>query len=240
MASQGTQTHVSPFLTLPSEIRLRIYQFVFAGNNVTVRPSKKITRSFIFSHTENARHQILLTCRLCHSEGRGFFYSSTTWNIQSSDILFQFISNAMSTNDTAFVKQIQLADVDDLFFLPDDLLPSLKTVAVAPIKPYCGCGDCVEETSTTQLLWTWEEFLTGLSDAQVLAYVNGLVRVRADLSSPTIAEWLEGPRAFQTLFDLTVVWSGRNFLSKMVCSAILAGWWCSFEANPTHNIELHG
>jgi hypothetical protein len=75
------------FLSLPAEIRLKVYGFVFGDSRMFLgrpRPETRaaITRKHHPSWADSTfRHQILLTCRLCYTEARQLFYSSAVWKI---------------------------------------------------------------------------------------------------------------------------------------------------------------
>ena len=69
----------SPFLRLPGEIRLKVYQFV-QGDLVPARAIR--TKQIVKWNEDWVRHQILLTSRQCYIKRREFFYALTTCEFQ--------------------------------------------------------------------------------------------------------------------------------------------------------------
>jgi hypothetical protein len=77
----------SRLLALPAEIRLKIYGFIFSDSKY-VLGSWGTDRAMIKDKPDpsqdhsTARHQILLTCRICYTEGRQLLYSLTACNVR--------------------------------------------------------------------------------------------------------------------------------------------------------------
>jgi hypothetical protein len=76
MAHQPAAT--SMFLHLPTELRLRIYGFVFKGGIVNL-PS--YSKESCYNNPMSARHEVLLSCRKCYDEGYDLWRSETVWEI---------------------------------------------------------------------------------------------------------------------------------------------------------------
>lgn len=123
------------FLTLPAEVRVSIYGFIFLDNCVQIKTKKGLLEAG-WSWREIRRvgccerHQILLTCRQCYREGRGMWYSSTTWDFFSLTVR-PFLDAANARSYLACIKYVQLRDVHDLTQLWPGLLPSLRYVVAA-------------------------------------------------------------------------------------------------------------
>jgi hypothetical protein len=120
------------FLTLPAETRVSIYEFIFLDNCVQIKTKKRLWEvgwSWREIHRVGCcqRHQILLTCRQCYREGRGMWYSSTTWDFSSLTVR-PFLDAANARPYLACIKYVQLRDVHDLTQLWPGLLPSLRYV----------------------------------------------------------------------------------------------------------------
>jgi hypothetical protein len=197
--------HASPctFLSVPAEIRRKIYEFVFEGNTVFVKPGKRITRTIKITRSPEALYQLLLTCRLCHNEARPFFYSSTIWVIDDQYTFDHFVLSTRSTGDSCSVKYVHIALVADLAQLRYELLPSLKILTFEHVG--CCCDVCYDGGSNPRLEWADGES-SKVSDDKIIAYAKGLrLSWISRAASSTIGEWQTRPKPFQTQLNLIVV-----------------------------------
>lgn len=120
---------MSSFLDLPAEIRINIYQQIFANAKLTLHDSHcSLTtgfgrkRSNIFQR-RNIHTNILLTCRTCFDEGQKVFYDNLVLSQEHGQ--YSSIWSFVSCMTRANVKVIQNVMLDQLRV---EQFPSLRTL----------------------------------------------------------------------------------------------------------------
>jgi hypothetical protein len=122
----------SPFLALPAEVRLRIYEILFTGGMLHFdAPAGCSCAACSFNKHQNG-HQILLTCRLCWNEGRSTLFRSTLWIFPARawPSLELFTSNPASSEGAKLVRCISLGLIALEGQRSFDGLPSLEAIIV--------------------------------------------------------------------------------------------------------------
>jgi hypothetical protein len=142
------------FLNLPTEIRRKIYKFVFAG-------SKGLASALSPAHypeldsreSEDTQHSILLTCRQCHNEALQLYMQRSTWILHGWTAISDFAEYVTFKGTLNLVKHIELeicGNVVDgwagtLWYHALQKSPALETVTIK----------CTPTERIEPAMWTW-------------------------------------------------------------------------------------
>ena len=131
---------MSRLLNLPTEVRLAIYEFVFAGSVVS-KPSWSRDRSCDSWDSSKSQHHILQTCRQTYAEARQLFYSTNLWSVEN---LFgrDSLRNWTAHLQAHWIKHVRMTYLEGLYHLVEEDLPGLETLTVV-----------VDDTGDHNLLW---------------------------------------------------------------------------------------
>jgi hypothetical protein len=140
-ASHPLPTHSfqpSCFLTLPAEIRISIYQFIFFDSWIQIETLKRLgEHGWSWRDIRRVgnckRHQILLSCRHFYREARAMWYASTIWDFNSLTVR-PFLDASNIRPYLTCIKYVHLRDVHDLTQLWPGLLPSLRYVVAGKVN----------------------------------------------------------------------------------------------------------
>ena len=136
--SEGKAAQVSPFLALPTEIRLKIYYLVFDGVKLFAYfpgyPPQRLK-------TKPGR-DLLYTCRTCYDEGFEPLLSCATWVVGSRWLfldshkfapLNHTMTGSPATNYCSFMQHLEM---DHISLMCHDLsmVPNLKTLNVRILR----------------------------------------------------------------------------------------------------------
>ena len=124
------KTHSFYFLDLPSEIRNRIYTYIFAGNVVQVCSYNKDKTSDTFSIDE--RCQILMTNKQIYEEARGFYYRHSDWKFVKVSSLNYIAWGDGGLRKLQFVQRVIITNQDVVTGFADYLcfFPNLKILVL--------------------------------------------------------------------------------------------------------------
>jgi hypothetical protein len=123
MTSQTPHSLNPPLLRLPSQVRSRIYGFLFAQSKIEPRPPPPY-----FVHSLKAYYQILFACRLFLTEARSVFFRLTTWIFRDYLSLRSFL--IQRDPDKECIERICCFQCDDVSWAIFKLLPRLKVLQV--------------------------------------------------------------------------------------------------------------
>ena len=122
----------SGFLTIPMEIRLQIYEFVFNDSRVYFKAD--FFRRPIFRSYSTVRHQILLVCRQCQREGLVLFYGMTQWDFgklrEQRRSSRNLLSNAPFEKNGSHCKRLLAIGTDRMDSIPYEKFPALRFLSV--------------------------------------------------------------------------------------------------------------
>ena len=140
-----TTNEPAPLLRLPIEVRLRIYDYVFAGNKVLLELASPSSpdRSKVRPVIDHKKHQVLLACSQIYSEGRHVWYSCTTW-VFKSDTVRAFLDDCRVQQYLAHIKHVQLQNVHDLSQVWTHLLQSLHSVVIDADRTYLASREALD------------------------------------------------------------------------------------------------
>jgi hypothetical protein len=85
-----------PFLALPTEIRLAMYEAMFADSRLVANKAAAFEYQPPWGkaghvYDEIRRYQILLSCHRCYDEGHSIFYGMTSWMVHGPEVaLWEF------------------------------------------------------------------------------------------------------------------------------------------------------
>ena len=125
----------SLILDVPSEIRLRIYEFVFQGNCFHIAGPKDCQCNPCSRSKSKPKYKILLTCRLIHDEARPILYGSTLWIFQGLPRAWKFVDKPRFREGPKYVKYISLSLFGHLERQVLNRLPSLENVIIRRVGP---------------------------------------------------------------------------------------------------------
>ena len=129
------ETHSFHFLDLPSEIRSRIYSYIFAGNVVQVCSYNKDKTVDSFSIDE--RCQILLTNKLIRREAIKMFYWHSDWKFVKMSSLNYIAWGEGGYDKLKFVQKVIITnqDVASMFAGYLQFFPNLRVLVIdLPLK----------------------------------------------------------------------------------------------------------
>jgi hypothetical protein len=124
----SAQTVTPPFLRLPLEARLVIYNLVFFGSIISSLPASQRTPSALWDHSQS-QHYLLLTCRQIYINAQQLFYSANTWHVGHEDA-WVFFRRRTIYQQAEWIKHVRLDGFNDLASFEEQNLPLLETLTV--------------------------------------------------------------------------------------------------------------
>jgi hypothetical protein len=121
-----------PFLSLPTEIRVRIYRYLFSGiqlHALTTSTGSEKSKPLLALLSERLT-AVLATCRYIYEEGRDVLYEQATWRFSNSSHLQQFLGKESNQLTIPRIQYIYLTRPEELKFVNTARLTSLNAVIV--------------------------------------------------------------------------------------------------------------
>ena len=123
MACEVVHANTLHFLELPVEIRIKVYEIVFAGSNIYVQlvGDNRL-------HIHGADIGIALTCRQIYQETSSEWYTANLWTLGFPPVLGFFLRSTCSES-LARVRRLTI-QIHELPDLNTKLLPSLELLVI--------------------------------------------------------------------------------------------------------------
>jgi hypothetical protein len=117
------------FLDLPPEIRLKIYDYLFANSRIMVSKPTGFNKALTFWSALGEENQLLFTCRAIYVEARKPYYETAVWMLVSSSY-YLFVCDRNSTLALSCIKYLEVRYFEDLRKLQKQHFPPLEAVNV--------------------------------------------------------------------------------------------------------------
>jgi hypothetical protein len=127
MACEAEQRNRPQLLQLPLEIRLRIYEFIFASSKIYIQvvSSNAEERNL---HIHGSDIGLLLTCRQIYDEARSEWYTANLWTVDFQPALGYFLrSTSPEARSRVRHLTIQIHELPDL---NTTLVPGLQMLVI--------------------------------------------------------------------------------------------------------------